>query len=272
MLKSRLIVLLIILCMCCGCGSLFKFTTQTPTYIPPEPIKTEEHKEAERQIVAYAEDFVEVVYEHGLEPRNPVAKQAAEALNVAGSSIGAPAYPIFANVIDGLLVASEELATTVKSLSSFIWEHREELEEHKEEIEEIREDEAGKEKKTEVSSGWLAWLTALGILPILLIIAAFIFAPSLIPIVVKGIVRIVMGILGALRDSATVIRKAKPELIKRIQEFRDVMKSNGNGKISSEDALGILDEKLDKVSDGVKKFVLKEKAKLKGRKLGKKES
>lgn len=248
-----------------GCGSLLSFSKSTPTYIPPEPAKPLQYVEHERQALEYCRELTDRVFEWGVEAKNEAVGQAAELLGVLVKSVGSPVESVPMEVSSdpspqtgedpeqSAMLPSSGIAALIRALQDDIGGYRTALVEYKADVERVRKAEAGKPEEVKVGSGVLGWLTGLPVALLVVLVVIGAISPGLLVAIIK---RVVMGIMAA--------RRALPEVVKGIQEFRDGLKAEAKDAMSNEQNLNILDALLaDNQSKSTEVRVVKEKARMK---------
>ena len=241
-----------------GCGSPGKAVTLPSTYIPREPDKPPAHVEAEQQAVDYTQRFLDRVFEWGLAPKAPAAKQTANLMAETVRSLGQPVNPIPLQVAEEekAILPSREVAELTAELRRLTAAYRQALADFKVELEAARkhELEEGSGQALIAQPWWLTvlkrslWVVILIGVPVL--IAIFPAFGAAIMFVLRGLWRFVLSGLG--KTPTATPAEALPQVVAGVQEFRDTMKADPEFAFSSADALRMLNSALAKAQNPTK--------------------
>jgi len=159
-----------------GCGSLLEITRAAPTPIPLEPRPAPELRESVSRQTAYAGDVLARVKVAGVGAGNVAVGQAQRAARFVESAVGAPVRRLQVRADElGRPLPTPDYDKLLRQAENALSEARNAWSRYRESLDRTRTEQMGGERSTEVSSGWLGWLTGLGWTGVLLGMALVVF-------------------------------------------------------------------------------------------------
>ena len=159
---------------CAGCGSLLHVTSREPAPIPVEPRPSAELAETISEQAAYAADVLGRVLARGAQAGNAAVEQATRAARLVESYLGSPARRLAlppAQAGRGTqpeqepgagLAPCADFERAYRAAEKALLAYRKDLAAHARDLDARRNEQMGVPRETRISSGWLAWLSALG--------------------------------------------------------------------------------------------------------------
>ncbi|MFO7957217.1 MAG: hypothetical protein R6X33_08950 [Candidatus Brocadiia bacterium] len=192
-----------------GCGSLLEITRTAPTPIPLEPRTTPELRESVSRQTAYAGDVLARVKAAGAEAGNSAVRQAEQAARFVESAVGAPVHRIEVGVDEsGRPLPAPDYKEVLEQAQTVLAEARQAWSRYRRSLDAARAEQMGRKSRTEVSSGWLRWLSGLGWTGVLLgaALVTFLVPNRVLVLLARSAVETLRAVLreAALRATGTL--------------------------------------------------------------------